>query len=72
MYAVMFLLNVYQSKVDPGFVPSLLPHMLGAVTLPGVLTLPPGVLDGVACAAAAHGSAWCLAVHHAATCPLGQ
>ena len=33
--AVMFLLNVYQGKVDPGFVPSLLPHMLGAVTLPG-------------------------------------
>ena len=35
MRAVMFLLNVYQGKVDPGFVPSLLPHMLGAVTLRG-------------------------------------
>ena len=35
MCAVMFLLNVYQGKVDPGFVPSLLPHMLNAVSLPG-------------------------------------
>ena len=33
--AVMFLLNVYQGKVDPSFVPNLLPHMLGAVTLSG-------------------------------------
>ena len=33
--AVMFLLNVYQAKVDPGFIPTLLPHMLKAVNLPG-------------------------------------
>ena len=39
LHAVMFLLNVYQAKVDPSFIPTLLPHILKAVNLPGAACL---------------------------------